>query len=437
MAITTDKADEILDGVKAVKTAHENMNSTFSEIQKELEGLKGKQADALTKDALDKMTETVTKQQDALDKRLDAMEVASKRAALGMTEDGADDFQKARHFFTITKMRRGELPAGEQVKDSDVDLEAYKAYSGIMDRYLRKGERMFGPDEMKALSVGSDPDGGYTVTPEMSNRIIQRQFETTPLRQLATIETISGSALDLLEDPNEFTANWVAEVETNANTATGQIGKRQIVAHQLEARPKATQQLLDDAGIDMEAWTAGKVADKFSRAEANAFVLGDGVGKPRGMTTYTAGTTWGTVEQVASGANGSATYAGLTATMSALKEFYQGNASWLLRRELVGKILALTSSSTPLWIPSIAVGQPSTLLGAPVRMAADFATLATNSLSGAFGDFRAGYTIVDRMGVRLLRDPYTAKPYVEFYTTKRVGGDVVDFDAIKLLKLAA
>lgn len=437
MAIETEQVNEILDSVKAVKAAHENMNSTYEELRTEVDQLKGGQADAVTQEKLDKMSEAVIKQQEALDKRVDQIEVAAKRAPFGGAEDQGDEFKNAKQFFQMTKTRRGELPAGVKIKDSDVDVEAYIKYNEAMDRYLRKDDKGLSADEFKALSVGSDPDGGYTVTPEMSARIIQRQFETTPLRQLATVETISGYALDLLEDPNEFTANWVAETETNSNTGTAQLGRRQIVAHQLEARPRASQNLLDDSGIDLERWIGEKVADKFARSEANAFIVGDGVGKPRGLTTYTAGSTWGTIEQVDSGANGSTTYAGLTSIASSLKEFYQGNASWLMRRELIGKILALSGNDTPLWIPSISVGQPSTLLGYPVRMGQDFASLATNSLSAAFGDFRAGYTIVDRMGVRVQRDPYTAKPNVEFYTTKRVGGDVVDFDAIKLLKLAA
>lgn len=430
----TEEVQKFGQTTTGLKDQHDKLMSQFGDMQETLKALQTSN-DPIAIEKAEKQIGDVLARQEGIEKAM--TELRRPSMSNGTQDEAATEFKHARNFFQLTKSRRGEIPAGMYVKEADVDVDAYRAYKDAMATYLRKDDNVMGPTEMKALSVGSDPDGGYTVTPEMSQRIIERMFETSPIRQLATVETIGSNAMDLLEDPNEFTANWVGELETNGNTGTAQIGKRQIVAHQLEARPRASQQLLDDSQISIENWIAGKVSDKFVRTENNAFVVGNGVGKPRGLTTYAAGTDWGTIQQVNSGANGSVTYAGLVDLMYNLKEFYQGNASWLMRRELVGKVMGLSGNDTPLWIPSISVGQPSTLLGAPVRMAQDLATLATGSLSCAFGDFRAGYTIVDRMGVRILRNPYTATPNVEFYTTKRVGGDVADFDAIKLLKLSA
>lgn len=424
-----------------VKATHENLNTTFEEFKHTQEQAaeqfaKKGEIDPLLENIQTKMAENMANMQASIDAAVTKL----NRPRLGT--DSYDDkdaqFQNARKFFTQIATKSGKLPAGDYLKDDAIDVDGYEAYKHALHKMLRKGDdRKLSVDEFKALSVGSDPDGGYTVTPEMSNRIIERQFESSPLRQVAMIETIGSNSLELIEDPEEFSAARTSERVSAGETNTAQIGKREITAHIMEARPRATQTLIDDSSIDIEAWIARKVANKFGRIEANEFILGDGVGKGRGLTTYTAGTTWGTIEQINSGANGGMTYAQLAAIATSLKEPYYSNAQWLLHRTLIGKILALSGNDTPLWIPSIAVGQPSTLMGYPVRFAQDFAAPATDSLSGAFGDFRAGYTWVDRLGVRIQPDPYTAKPFVEFYTTKRSGGDVVDFDAIKVIKLAA
>lgn len=426
---------------KLVKTGHETLNRTFEEFKKTQEEASAEFAkkgdiDPLLAEMRTKMAADLAAQQEAID----AMVVKLKRPQKGT--DSYDDkdatFQNARKFFTQKAAARGELTGGRRIKDSDVDVDDYVAYKDALNTLFRVGdERKLSDAVYKALSVGSDPDGGYTVMPELSNMIIERQFESSPMRQVVNVETISSTSLEILEDPNEFSASRTSETSSTGNTSTAQLGKREIVAHIMEARPRATQTLIDDSSIDIEAWIARKVANKFGRIEASEFVTGDGVGKARGITTYTAGTTWGQIEQVNSGANGGVTYAGLATIATSLKENYYANAQWLMYRALIGKILALSGNDTPLWIPSIAVGQPSTLLGYPVRFAQDFAALATGSLSGAFGDFRSGYTWVDRLGVRIQPDPYTAKPYIEFYTTKRSGGAVTNYDAIKVIKLSA
>jgi HK97 family phage major capsid protein len=190
--------------------------------------------------------------------------------------------------------------------------------------------------------------------------------------------------------------------------------------------------------LDVEGWLANKVADEFARKEATAFISGTGVAQPRGILTYTAGTSWGQIEQINSGSSGALTADGLLSLVYGLKEAYARNASFLMNRSVVSAARKLKDTTNQyLWQPGLAMGQPDMLLGRPVYEATDMPVAASNSLSVAFGDFAAAYTVVDRIGIRTLRDPFTAKPFVRFYTTKRVGGDVVNFEALKIQKLAS
>jgi HK97 family phage major capsid protein len=253
------------------------------------------------------------------------------------------------------------------------------------------------------------------------------------------VETISSDSLDMLDDHDEAAAGWTSETASVSETSSPQIAKRNIQVHELYAQPKATQRLIDDSEIDIEAWIAAKVSDIFSRKENTAFISGNGVGQPRGILTYAAGTSWGSIQQVNSGTSAQVTADGLIKLYYALKDAYARRASFLMNRATVQavRLLKETSTNQYLWQPGLTAGAPDTLLGVPVFMAADMPVAVADSLSVAVGDFKSAYQIVDRAGIRILRDPFTDKPFVKFYTTKRVGGDVVNFDAIKLMKLAS
>lgn len=323
----------------------------------------------------------------------------------------------------------GQLPAAYEVGE----------YRKAFRNYLRKGmDAGLEQIQLKALSVGTDADGGYLVTPSMAQTIAALISESSPMRALASVETISSDSLDLIEDTGEMAAAWVAEDGERADTTTAQIGRNSIETHEMFAQPKATQKLIDDASIDIEGWVAQKVAEKFARLEATAFISGDGSGKPKGILSYTAGTSWGQVQQVLSGTDGTVTADGLIKLYYALKDEFAKRATFLMHRTTVQAVRLLKEATTNqyLWQPGLAAGTPDTLLGVPVALAADMPTPANDALAVAVGDFKAGYLIVDRIGIRTLRDPYTAKPFVKFYTTKRVGGEVVNSEAIKLLKLA-
>lgn len=323
------------------------------------------------------------------------------------------------------------------------------AYKAAFMSYVSKGVE---PDmaelQTKAMSVIADQQGGYMVPTEMADRIVTRQFETTPMRKLATVMSISSEAVEMLRDTNEAEAQWVSELDARADTDQGTIGRIRIPVHELHAQPKATQKLLDDASINVEEWLVSRVADKFSRRENAAFVSGDGVGQPRGFLSYTteatgdASRSWGVLEHVATGTSGAFPSSGgadlLITLMNKLKSGYLPKASWLMPRAVIDTIRKFKESGTGayVWQPSLQAGEPSTLLGYPVVLAEDMPTMAAGSLSAAFGNFAEGYTIVDRVGLNVLRDPYTAAPFVKFRCTKRVGGDVVNFEAIKLLRFA-
>ncbi len=319
-----------------------------------------------------------------------------------------------------------------------------KSYVSSFGGYLRGSvdEKELKEMQKKALSVGSDPDGGYLVTPAMSARISTRIFESSPLRALATVETISTDSLEMVIDDDEASASWTGETTTITETDTPQVGLLTIPVHNLYAEPRATQKVIDDTAINLEQWLANKVADQFARTEADAFFNGTGVNKPRGILTYSdwavAGTyERGKVEQVDSGSNG--TYDGddLIELQGTLKEAYRNGAVWLMKRSVFTTLLKIKANNE--YILSdfrTQSGSGFTLLGNPVYFADGMAAAATGSLSIAYGNFAQGYTIVDRIGVRILRDPFTAKPFVKYYTTKRVGGDVTNFDAFKILKLS-
>lgn len=312
-------------------------------------------------------------------------------------------------------------------------------YSKAFCNYLRKGMDA-GLEQLstKALSVGSDPDGGYLVTPTMSQTIVKSVFETSPMRQVASVETISSDALELIDDHDQASAGWTSETGSITETTTPLIAKRNIPTHELYAQPKATQKLVDDAAIDIEAWLSDKISDIFARKENTAFISGSGVGQPRGILTYAAGTSWNQIEQIASGTSGQVTADGLIKVFYGLKDAYTKNATFMMNRATVQAVRLLKEATTNqyLWQPGLAAGAPDTLMGVPVVMASDMPVAASNSLSVAVGDFKRAYQIVDRRGIRILRDPFTEKPFVKFYATKRTGGDVINFEAIKLLKLA-
>jgi HK97 family phage major capsid protein len=346
-------------------------------------------------------------------------------------------------------MLRADFQTKGRAAPVEVPVEAYVQYKSAFFSLVRHGDmERLTSDERKALSAGSDPDGGWLLPPSTVGRMVKKVYEKSIMRQLADVVNLSANDLEGMVDNDESDAGWVSEMGTRSDTDTPQVGKYRIEAHEMYAQPKVTQKLIDDSATDVEAWLAGKTADKFARVESIAFMTGDGVGKPRGLFAYPTAATadgsraWGTFEHVKTGADGafaSTKVDPLQDLIGACKDEYLQNAGFLMRREVRTLLRKMKEANTDryLWEPSLQVGQPDRLLGYPARIDQFTPAIATGSLSLAFGDVREAYTIVDRIGVRTLRDPFTAKPYIRFYSTRRTGGGAVNFEALKFLKFSA
>jgi HK97 family phage major capsid protein len=430
-----------MEPIQEIKTLVSDMGTAFEEFKHSHGTLKDEvkklnTEDVVLKEKIAKLADEITAKHEAAQKQLDALKAQSERPDYGKSGDEQKKVADEAMLFTKSVLSANNKPYGEDVP---ADIEGYKAYSGVLGKYLRKGEKVLDLVEHKALSSGSDPDGGYLVRPVYATGIIERIFESSPMRQLASVQMIGTDEYKILQDPNEADAGWVGETQERPQTNTPQVSEKSIFAHEVYAKPRASQKNLEDAFMNVEAWLARKVADKFARMEATAFVSGNGVAKPRGILTYTAGTAWGQIEQVVSTSNGAFTYAGLLNVMTSLKEPFHSGASWLTRRQSVASIMLLTDGDGRYIFQPILTGNfnQTPLLGYTLRYATDMPAVATDALAMAFGNFGEGYQIVDRIGISVLRDPFSAKPHIEFYARRRVGGDVVNFDAIKLLKLSA
>jgi len=350
----------------------------------------------------------------------------------------AIDEQKSRMDSLILK---GKRPAfGSVMSNSSADIEHKQAFNA----YVRGGdENGLRQHERKALSYSSDPDGGFLVPEETATEIGRRLALGSPIRSISGIQTVSSA---VYKKPFAVTGpqtGWASETQVRPETDSPTLAELSFPTMELYAMPAATSSLLEDAAIDIDAWIASEVETAFAEQESAAFINGDGVNQPRGFLTHTsvdeASWSWGNLGYIATGTDGAFAASDasdvLVDTIYALKAGHRQNANWVMNRKTQAEVRKLKDADgNYLWQAPAAAGQQASLMGFGVVEAEDMPDIATDSTSIAFGDFNRGYLIVDRAGVRILRDPYSAKPYVLFYTTKRVGGGVQDFDAIKLVK---
>jgi len=297
--------------------------------------------------------------------------------------------------------------------------------------------------EEKAMSYGSNADGGYLVPEETAIEIGRRLTSISPIRAIAGNRIVSSAVYKKPFAVTGPATGWVAETDARPETNSPTLSELQFPTMEIYAMPAATSTLLDDAAVDIDAWIADEVDAAFAEQESSAFVNGDGVNKPTGFLTAPivdeASWSWGNLGYIATGVDGDFAASdpsdALIETIYALKSGYRQNAHFVMNRKSQAEIRKLKDADgNYLWQPPASAGSNAHLMGFPLVEAEDMPDIASDSLSIAFGDFKRGYLVVDRAGVRVLRDPYSAKPYVLFYTTKRVGGGVQDFDAIKLLK---
>jgi HK97 family phage major capsid protein len=362
------------------------------------------------------------------------------REKLDRIDKALDDNKKAMDELSLKKAR----PALGRKGAVNAETEEHKA---AFEAYIRRGDEGALRDlEAKAFSGSAGADGGYLLPNETDSDIGRRMAVVSPMRALATVRQVSGAVLKKPFAPSGMATGWVSETAARPQTNTPQLSELTFPTMELYAMPAATQGLLDDAAVDIEAWIASEVDVAFAEQEGTAFISGDGVNKPKGLLAYdtvaNSAWEWGKLGYVATGAAGAFASSGpldvLIDTVYALKAGHRQNGSFLMNRKTQSTLRrAKDNTGNYLWQPPASAGQAALLMGFPVAEAEDMPDVAAGSTSIAFGDFRAGYLVVDRTGIRILRDPYSAKPYVLFYTTKRVGGGVQNFEAVKLVKFAA
>lgn len=397
---------DVVEAFDEFMTSFEAFKETNDERLAQIERRVG--ADVVTVEKMDRINRAVDEQK----RRVDELAIKGGRPRLGL--DGA--------------------PASGLARE----------HKAAWDLYMRGGETdRLRQLEAKALSVQSDPDGGFLVPDETEREIGRRLAEISPIRAIAGIRQVSGTLYKKPFSTSGAAVGWVGETDARAQTATPTLAELQFPTMELFAMPAASNTLLDDAAVNIEEWIADEVQVAFAEQEGAAFVAGDGISKPRGFLDYAKvannAWSWGNLGYVASGVAGGFNVAApsddLIDLIYSVRAGYRANAHWVMNRATQAEIRKIKDADgNYIWQPALQPTGSATLMGFPVAEAEDMPDIAADAFAIAFGDFRRGYLIVDRVGVRVLRDPFSAKPFVLFYTTKRVGGGVQDFNAIKLMK---
>lgn len=394
------------------------LNKTFEafkdEREKELAGIAAKFDDVVQKDQVDRINAEVTELTNAIN------EVRKAQAALVLGGNG-------------------------QPENPDV-----KAHAQQFNNWFRGGDRKLTADmrelEIKAgLTTQSDPDGGYLVPVEMESTIDRVLGTVSAMRGLSRTMSISASSYKKLVNQGGAASGWVGESDGRPETATPTLAEIMINLEELYANPASTQRALDDAATDVGQWLADEVVIEFAEKEGASFIKGDGKKKPKGILAYdtvlNSSYTWGKIGHVKSGA--AAAFAATNPTDAfislfyALKSGYRNNATWLMADQVQETVRKFKDGQGNYIWSAPTTEMPATILGKPVETDDNMDEVGAGKLPVAFGDFKRAYMVVDGVGIRVLRDPFTSKPNVLFYTTKRVGGGVVNFEALKLMKISA
>ena len=391
----------------AVKAATGDLARAQTAYEETLASIDAARADVLTDEKISRLDAAL----DDVKARLDALSRAAQRPLLATAASRSDRSRKA----------------------------------DFIHGYLRQGQEP-GLDR-KAMTVGTAAEGGFAVPQEIDAMIETRLRDASPIRRLAQVVQVGSSGYRKLVANGNLASGWVAETAARPETAATTFTEIVPPSGDLYASPAVTQMMLDDAMFDVESWLAEEIARDFAQKEGAAFVSGNGTAKPKGFLSYTtavtadAARTFGQLQYVASGAAGAFATTNpadrLIDLVHALRAPYRQGATFVMNSKTLSVVRKFkTGDGAFLWQPSLQLGVAATLLGYPVVEAEDMPDIAADSFSIAFGNFASGYVIADRAGVRLLRDPYSNKPYVNFYATKRTGGAVTNSDCIKLMKFA-
>jgi HK97 family phage major capsid protein len=370
------------------------------------------------------------------DERLEQIE--QRMAADVVTTDKLERINRAidEHKRTVDQLAlKAARPPRETAAAPGHAVSEHKA---AFDSYVRSGETAsLRALEQKALSAGTGSDGGFTVPTEVESTIMRALTEISPIRAIAGNRQVSSTSYKKPFAKSGAAAGWVAETDTPV------LEELDFPTMELYAMPAASQTLLDDSAVDIEAWIADEVRIAFAAQENTAFVTGNGTNKPKGFLDYTqvadGSWSWGNIGYIATGVDGDFASSDpehdLFDLIYTLKAGYRGNANWVMNRSTQAEVRKIKDGDgNYIWQPATEAGARPMLLGFPIVETEDMPGIGSDETAIAFGDFQRGYLVVDRIGIRVLRDPFSSKPYVLFYTTKRVGGGVQDFGAIKLLK---
>lgn len=326
-------------------------------------------------------------------------------------------------------------------------------YSGVFAGWARNGRdeqqlRELNAQGMRStiqasMSAGTESAGGYLAPAEWDRQVLNALRVVSPMRRLATVITTSVRAYSTIWSSKTWGSGWVGETAARPETGTPTLSPVPFGHGEIYANPAITQQLLDDADFPLEQWLATELADEFTSQESTAFIAGNGTNKPNGLLTYATGAAnagahpGGAVSVLDAALPAALSSDELVTFVYSLPAPYRQNASWLMNSLTAAKIMMMKDGNENyIWQRNLAAGQPATLLGYPVEIDENMPDMAAGAIPIAFGDFKRGYVINDRTGVRILRDPYTNKPYVHFYATKRVGGGLRDPKAFRFLKMA-
>lgn len=317
-------------------------------------------------------------------------------------------------------------------------------YTAQFVEYFKRGTVTAKLEEVRAAATKTDGEGGYLAPVEWDRTVTGRLKQVSMMRQYASIQSISGAGFKKVFSDRNVGSGWVGETAARPATTTPALTQLDFPLGEIYANPAASQGLIDDAEVNIEQWLADEISTEFDRQEGIAFLSGDGVNKPYGILTYVTGAAnaarhpFGAIQTVNSGAASALTGDGLLNLIYALPEEYEANARLFLSRTTAGAARRLKDGQgNYLWQPAYGEGQPSTLAGVPIVHLPAMPAVAAAAVAALYGDMAETYQIVDRVGTRVLSDPYTNKPFVHFYTTRRVGGGVKNPDAMKALVIAA
>ncbi|HHR6391630.1 TPA: phage major capsid protein [Providencia alcalifaciens] len=374
------------------------------------------------------------------DKRIDAIE--AEKSKLSGQVDTLNE--KLTELDELKTNLEAELVAVKRPNGGTVNKDVAE-HKTAFEQFVRKGKEEGLADlERKAMQVGSDPDGGFAVPEELDRNIISMLRDEVVMRQECNVVTVGSPSFKRLVNQGGSNSGWVGEVDKRPETKTPKLASIESVWGEIYGNPSATQTMLDDAFFDVEQFITGDLAIEFAEQEEAAFTNGDGIKKPKGLLAYGSDEQadkdrdWGKLQHLLLKKPTEVTADEIMKLIYTMRKVYRSGAKFMMNNNTLFQVRTLKDAQgNYLWQPGLQLGQPSALLGYGIAENEQFSDVVAESTPIAFGNFKRCYTILDRMGVRMLRDPYTNKPFVHFYTTKRVGSMMVDSNAVKVLKAAA